>query len=244
MLSCFSKRLLKLNAKISKLLTFAPQMNTFYQTLWLLQQEIRTELRQPYTLAGILLYVVAATLIAYVALTQFSVMTWNPLFWILLFFAAISATSRSFGQEQGRRHLYYYTLVSPEALLLSKLTYNSLILMLLGFLLWGLLNLFQGSNLIERPGLFTLAIFLGSIGLSAAFSFVAAIATRAAGNATLMSILAFPLVIPLLLVLVRVGAYAIGLLSGDTSQLLSLLLAVDLLLIASGMLLFPFVWRD
>jgi len=226
----------------------------------LLKQELRSEWRNPYTLAGILLYVLAAVLIAYVALTRLSIMVWNPIFWILLFFAAISATGRSFRQEQGRRQLYYYTLISPEALLISKLIYNTLILFLLGLLLWGLMIFFNGSEPILDPNgqavstsignpiadnpSFLLALFLGSVGLSAAFSFVAAIATRAGGNATLMSILAFPLVIPLLLLLVRVGAYAIGILSGNTYQLLSLLVAVDLLLIAASVVLFPYVWRD
>ncbi|MEL6274901.1 MAG: ABC transporter permease [Bacteroidota bacterium] len=226
----------------------------------LLRQELRSEWRNPYTLVGILLYVLAAVLIAYVALTRFSIMVWNPIFWILLFFAAISATGRSFRLEQGRRQLYYYTLISPEALLLSKLIYNTFVLVILGLLLWGLLIFFNGSDPVVGPGeqvistsignpisdntSFLLALFLGSLGLSAAFSFVAAIATRAGGNATLMSILAFPLVIPLLILLVRVGAYAIGLLSGSTSQLLSLLMAIDLLLIATGVVLFPYIWRD
>ncbi|MEL6143707.1 MAG: ABC transporter permease [Bacteroidota bacterium] len=226
----------------------------------MLRQELRSEWRNPYTLVGILLYVLAAVLIAYVALTRFSIMVWNPIFWILLFFAAISATGRSFRLEQGRRQLYYYTLISPEALLLSKLIYNTFVLVILGLLLWGLLIFFNGSDPVVGPGeqvistsignpisdntSFLLALFLGSLGLSAAFSFVAAIATRAGGNATLMSILAFPLVIPLLILLVRVGAYAIGLLSGSTSQLLSLLMAIDLLLIATGVVLFPYVWRD
>ncbi len=42
----------------------------------------------------------------------------------------------------------------------------------------------------------------------------------------------------------RLGGYAIGLLSGDTGQLISLVIAIDLLLLASAILLFPFVWRD
>lgn len=235
-------------------------MNLFGQTTALLRQEIRADLRNPYYLAGRLLYVLAAVLIAYVALTHFSVMVWNPMFWILLFFGAISATGRSFQQEQGRRQLYYYSLVGPEALLLSKLIYNTLFLFLLGLFLWGLLVLFNGGdtsigpdgvpitiaggNPIENTSLFLLTIFLGSLGLSAAFSFVAAIATRAGGTATLLSILAFPLVIPLLLILVRLGAYAIGLINGDYSTPLYLLVAVDLLLLASGLLLFPYVWKD
>ncbi|MEM9835135.1 MAG: heme exporter protein CcmB [Bacteroidota bacterium] len=219
-------------------------MSTFSQIIALLRQEIRVELRNPYNLAGIILYVLAATLIVYVAVTQLSVMIWNPIFWVLLFFAAISSTGRSFGQEQGRRHLYYYTLVSPEALLVSKVIYNSLLLLILGLLLWSLLVLFRGSNPIIAPGLFTAGLALGSLGLSAAFSFVAAIAARAGGNATLMSILSFPLVIPLLMLLVRIGGHSTGLLEGGANEVISLLVAVDLLLIAVGILLFPFVWRD
>lgn len=236
-------------------------MNFFRQTTTLIRSEISAEIRHPYNLAGVLLYVLSAVLIVYVALTQFSVMVWNPLFWVLLFFSAISATSRSFQKEQGRRQLYYYSLISPEALLVSKLIYNALLLSCLGFILWGLLIVFNGGdvfidegsgeamtsaggNPIIRPTLFSGIILLGSLGLSAAFSFVAAISTRAGGNATLMSILAFPLVIPLLLILVRLGAYSIGLIDGDYSTPLYLLVAVDLLLIAMGLVLFPYVWRD
>lgn len=219
-------------------------MNILRQIGMLLRQEVRIEGRNPYNLVGIILYVVAATLIVFTALSELSVMSWNPIYWVLLFFGAISATGRSFGQEQGRRHLYYYTIVRPEALLLSKVIYNTVVLFILGILIWGLLVLFQRANPVEDSGLFILSTLLGSLGLSAAFSFVAAIATRAGGNATLMSILAFPLVIPLLLVLVWLGGYSLGILPGDPAQTLSILVAIDLLLIAVGMILFPFVWRD
>lgn len=235
-------------------------MSFFGQAYALLRQEFRAEFRNPYQLAGILLYVLAAVIIVYTALTRFSVMVWNPIFWVLLFFAAVSVAGRSFMLEQGRRQLYYYSLVSPEALLAAKFIYNTLLLFLLGLFLWGLLILFDGGevgidaagnavssaggNPIENNSLFLLALFGGSIGLSAAFSFVAALATRAGGTATLLAILAFPLVIPLLMVLVRLGAYAIGLLGGDYSTPLYLLLSIDLLLMAAGLVLFPYVWRD
>lgn len=235
-------------------------MSFFRQTILLIRAEVRSELRRPHQLIGVFLYALAAVLIVYAALTRFPVMVWNPIFWVLLFFAAIGAASRSFQREQGSRQLYYYSIISPEALLFSKVFYNTLLLAVLGFVLWGLLVIFNGGDVavtssgeavsisggdpVLEPGLFSLAILLGSLGLSAAFSFVAALGTRAGGNSTLMAVLAFPLVIPLLLVLVRLGAYAIGLLEGDYSTPLLALAAIDLLLLAMGMLLFPFVWRD
>ncbi|NJO86755.1 MAG: hypothetical protein HC821_01415 [Lewinella sp.] len=126
-------------------------MSILQQILALLRQEVRLEARNPYGFAGVGLYVLAAVLVAYAALTRFSPMLWNPLFWILLFFAAISATGRSFQREQGRRQLYYYSLVKPEALLLAKICYNSLVLLILGLLLWGLMALFNGSDVALLP---------------------------------------------------------------------------------------------
>jgi heme exporter protein B len=59
-----------------------------------------------------------------------------------------------------------------------------------------------------------------------------------------MAVLSFPLVIPLLYLLVNAGGYAVGLTSGQESTYLMLAGAIDLLGLAVGLVLFPFVWRD
>ena len=73
---------------------------------------------------------------------------------------------------------------------------------------------------------------------------LSALAARAGGNGTLMAVLSFPLVIPLLYLLVNAGGYAVGLQSGLETSYLLLALAIDLLALAVGLVLFPFIWRD
>ncbi len=219
-------------------------MSVFREIALLLRADLRAEWRSRTALSGLLLYVVATVVIVYAALTRFSPMTWNALYWVLLFLGAISAVARGFAREQGRRQLYYYTLVSPTALLLAKTAYHFLLLLGIAGLNW-LLLAYLGESPVERPGLFVATLLLGCLGLASAFTFLAAISAKAGNNSTLLAVLAFPLVIPLLLLLVRLGGYATGLLSaGDPGNDLLIVGAIDLLSLGTGIVLFGFVWRD
>lgn len=219
-------------------------MTTLQQITHLLTWELKTEWRDRYALGSVLLYVVATTVVIYFAVQNFSAMTFNALYWVVLFFGATVASGRSFLREGGRRHYYFYTLASPEALLISKFLYNTLVIWLVSGLTWALLGFFSGENYVLEPAYFIAALGLAGIGLSAILTFVAALAARAGGNGTLMAVLSFPLVVPLLYLLVNAGGYAVGLTSGQESQYLLLALAIDLLGLAVGLVLFPFVWRD
>lgn len=219
-------------------------MGTLQQIGYLLKWEIQTEWRNRYALGSVLLYVVASTIVIYFAFRNFSAMSFNALFWVVLFFGATVACGRSFLREGGRRHLYYYTLAAPEALLISKVCYNTLLIWLISLLTWALLGFFMAENYIFATEYFLAALALGGLGLSGVLTFVSALAARAGGSGTLMAVLSFPLVIPLLFLLVNAGGYAVGILAGKEQSYLLLTGAVDLLALAVALLLFPFVWRD
>ncbi|MBC6993287.1 heme exporter protein CcmB [Neolewinella lacunae] len=219
-------------------------MNTWQSIIHLLRWELKTEWRNRSALGSVLLYVVCTTVVVYFAVREFSPMTFNALYWVVLFFGATVASGRSFLREGGRRHYYFYTLASPEALLASKLLYNILTIWLVSVITWLLLAFFAGRNFVFEPGYFVVSLLLGGLGLGAILTFVAALAARAGGSGTLMAVLSFPLVIPLLYLLVNAGGYAVGLTSGEENSYLLLALAIDLLSLAVGLVLFPFVWRD
>jgi heme exporter protein B len=213
--------------------------------IWnLLHKELILELRMGYALGGILLYVLSTVFIVFSSFVQLPSQTWNILFWIVLLFASVNAITKSFVQESGARALYYYTLVNPIAALLAKILYNTLFLLLISGLIWGFMSFFAG-NPVRDAGLFLLAMFLGSTGLSIAFTFLSAISGKAGNNATLLAVLSFPLVIPLVMTLVKISAIALRLLR-DTAweKDLLTLAAIDLLLLGMGLLLFPFLWKD
>ncbi|MGH1436071.1 MAG: heme exporter protein CcmB [Lewinella sp.] len=202
------------------------------------------EWRTRYALSGIVLYVLATIVLVYSALIDIQPKVWNAIFWVIILFAAVSAIVKSFVQESQSRQLYYYNLVHPLALLLAKMIYNTSLLFLLSLLSWGALALLTG-NPVKETGLFILAIFLGSMGLSIAFTFVSAISAKAQNSATLMAILGFPVIIPILLTLVKIGANALRLIQDTSiSSDILILVAINLVLLSVSILLYPFLWRD
>jgi heme exporter protein B len=74
---------------------------------------------------------------------------------------------------------------------------------------------------------------------------ISAIASKASNNGTLMAILSFPVIIPVILLLIRVSKRAIDGLDRSLSyQDMGVLLALNVIVIATSLLLFPFLWRD
>jgi heme exporter protein B len=74
---------------------------------------------------------------------------------------------------------------------------------------------------------------------------VAAIASRASHNFSLMAILSFPIILPLLATLMKVSGSAMR--SHDWSGLsgmIVILLTINVAVIALAYLLFPYLWRD
>jgi heme exporter protein B len=210
----------------------------------LLRKEFLLEFRQRYAISGIVLYVFSMVFVVYVASIKVAPNVWNVLFWLIVLFASINAVVKSFVQESGARQLYYYQLTDPVAILLSKIIYNTLLLIVLSALAFGLYSVVAGNPVKDYP-LFALTLFLGSTGFSIAFTFISSIAARANNSATLMAILSFPVILPILLTLLRLSAIALRLMQ-DTSYYKDIinLLSIDAILLTLTFVLFPYVWRD
>ncbi len=219
-------------------------MNLFKETNFLLRKEFTLEWRQKYAISGILLYVLSTVFIVYISFIKIAPPIWNVLFWIIVLFASVNAIVKSFVQESGNRQLYYYQLANPTAILLSKIIYNSLLLLFLSTLAFAAFG-FVTENPVKDSWQFFGVLFLGSIGFSITFTFISAIAAKANNSSTLMVILGFPLIIPILMTLVKISANALRLIQ-DTgvSKDAMILIAIDLILGALALVLFPFLWRD
>jgi len=212
---------------------------------FLVGKEIKLELKQKYVINGILLYLVSTIFVTYLAFEDvISVETWNSLFWIILLFVAVNGISKSFAQESPARHLYYYTLASPQSIVLSKILYNLMLMAILSILAFLFFMLLMGNKVITMP-LFILALLLGSLGLSSILTMVAAIASRASQNFSLMAILSFPIVLPLLATLMKVSSTAlINLEWAGNAGFIVILLTINVAVIMLAYLLFPYLWRD
>jgi heme exporter protein B len=211
----------------------------------LLGKEFRLELKQKYVINGILLYLLSTVFVTYLAFDRvIDVATWNSLFWVILLFVAVNGISKSFVQESPARYIYYYTIASPQSIVLSKILYNLILMTLLSLLAFGLFLLLMG-NLVVNAGLFLAALLLGSCGLASVLTMVSAIASRASNNFSLMAILSFPIVLPLLTTLMKISHSALT--SPEwtaTAGHIIILLTINLAVVALGYLLFPYLWKD
>jgi heme exporter protein B len=201
------------------------------------------EVRQQYSFYGILLYVGATIFVLFMAIDEPESKVWNGLFWVIQLFICINAVAKSFLQESKGRMLYFYSIASPANFVLSKLLFNSLLMLIMSLLSLALFSLFLGNPMV-KAGAFVGLVLLGGWSLSLVFTFLAAIAARAQQNAAIMAVLGFPLIIPQLTLLMKLSNAAFNpVLTIHASDIL-LLVSLDILVLLLSVILFPFLWKD
>ena len=219
-------------------------MERSIKQIWtLFRKELLLEIRQQYTFYGVTLYVGATIFVLYMAIDQPESHVWNGLFWTIQLFISINAVAKSFLQESRGRMFYYQSIVSPQNFVLSKLLFNSLLMLVMSLISLVLFSLFL-SNPVEKMGAFIGLVLLGGWGLSLVFTFLAAIAAKAQQNAAIMAILGFPLIIPQLLMLMKVSNTVFTQSDIAVSGTVLLLVLINLMIIVLSVILFPFLWKD
>lgn len=219
-------------------------MNLVSQVKFLLKKEILLEWRSKYALNGILLYVVSTIFVCYLSFRTTPPLVWNALFWIILLFAAINAIAKSFIQESKGRLLYYYQIASPQAIIIAKIIYNALLMMLMASVALVFYSIVFKNEVGDIP-LYFFAILLGAISFSSVFTMISAIAAKASNNGTLMAILSFPVIIPLLILIIKLSKNAMDGLDRSVSlDEIGVLCAINLIVVITSLLLFPYLWRD
>jgi heme exporter protein B len=221
-------------------------MQLLHQVKYLIRKELLLEWRSKYAINGVLLYVVSTIFTCYLSFVSLSdKLAWNALFWIIMLFASINGVSKSFLQETKGRQLYSYILASPSAILISKTVYNVLLMLLLTTIALGfyllVFDTFSPPDLL----MYYVAVILGSISFSTVFTMVSAIASKAGNGGMLMAILSFPVIIPVLILLIKLAKNAVDGLPWENSwDDIGMVLVVNALVVSVSLLLFPYLWRD
>lgn len=101
------------------------------------------------------------------------------------------------------------------------------------------------SHPVGDPFLYTITVFLGSISFASVFTMVSGISAKAGNNSTLMAVLSFPVIIPLLIVLITLSQNALtGIDRAESTNDIVVLLAINVITVTVSLLLFPYLWRD
>ncbi len=219
-------------------------MSLLQQIKSLIVKDLTLEWRSKYAINGVLLYVVSTVFVCYQAFKSVDTVIWNALFWIILLFASINAISRSFIQENPARQLYYYSIAGPKSIILSKIVYNTLLMVFLSVIAYLVYSLIF-KNPVGDPLLYLIAVLLGSISFATVFTMVSGISSKTGNNSTIMAILSFPVIIPLLIVLIKLSHQALeGASRADSYGDIVVLAAINVIAVTISLLLFPYLWRD
>lgn len=211
----------------------------------LIQKEFLLEFRQKSTLAGIAVYIISTVFISALSFKKIIVPNvWNSLFWIIFLFIAVNISSKSFIQETKGKGLFNYLYYNPTQFVLSKIIYNMLLMVVLSLLTFFFYSWFVGS-MVQDVWLFLICLFFSSTAFSGVLSLMSAIASKANNNMSLMAILSFPVLMPLLLVCIKLSKNAIdGLAWSVSANYLMILVMLNLLVLALATILFNYLWRE
>ena len=215
------------------------------KVIQLFRKDLLLELRQQYTLYGIMLYVASTIFVLYMAMGKPDAQVWNGLFWMIQLFICVNAVAKSFLQDSRGRMLYFYSIAGPVDFILSKLLYNLLLMLVMSRCSIAVFILLLGAPMQEWVP-FLGIVCLGGISLSLVFTLLSAIAAKAQQQAALLAILGFPLIIPQLMLLIRLSRYAFGEVfrEGAVWKIAGLLVGLDAMIIVLSVILFPFLWKD
>ncbi|ADQ16511.1 heme exporter protein CcmB [Leadbetterella byssophila] len=214
----------------------------------LIWKDIKLELRQQSTLNTMVLFMVCTIFLCYISfmlkIQVLESITWNTLFWIILVFSAVNSAGNSFRKESTGRQLYYYQLAKPESIIMAKIIFNFLLLLVLSLLGFALYLALLG-NPVQDFGMYFLSLILGSLGFSASLTLLAGIASKTDNASGILAVLSFPVLLPLINMLIRLSKNAMdGLdVSASYDEILTIF-GIDLIVIALSYLLFPYLWKS
>ncbi len=208
-------------------------------------KDIRLNGRERYAFYSMILYLLCTSYISFLCFEgRIDDRSWIALFWIIVLFTAINASLHSFKRELNQQALFYFTIVNPRAIILSKIIYNSGLLVILTLGSFLIYSTFLGSPVLAYFP-FLGCLILGSTALASILTLVAAIASKTNNSSGLMAVLSMPLLFPLLLNLIKTSQICLVetqfISVGNQILFLALLNIVSVLL---SYLLFPYLWRD
>jgi heme exporter protein B len=134
--------------------------------------------------------------------------------------------------------------VKPESVIFSKIIYNTLVMLGVSFI-----GIFFYSWVMGNPvgniSLYLISLVLGAIGFASTLSLVAGIAAQGENSATLMAVMSFPLIIPLLLLLLKLSKSALdGISLSENWDEIAILGSLDIIVIVFSGILFPYIWKQ
>jgi len=211
-------------------------------------KDFHSELRTRYAINALAMFIIVAISVILFAVGQEKVSEGltGGLFWVVIFFTAMSGLARAFVSEEERgTSLTLQLLAAPSTVFSGKLIFNIILVFCMNTVIALLYAALFEAFVIRNFSLFFLSFVLGNLGLAISSTIIAAIIAKAGAKGTLYPVLSFPILLPLILSCVQLTLFA---LDGTTIEQakfeLAIVVSYDVIMLTVSYLLFDFIWKD
>ena len=214
----------------------------------LFNKDYHSELRTRYAVNSLVMFIVVAISVILFAIgtERISQSLTGGLFWVVIFFSAMSGLSRAFVSEEERGTSLTLQLISaPSTVFTGKLIFNLILVFCMNTFIAILYAALFNDFVVKNFLLFLITFILGNIGLAVASTIIAAIIAKAGSKGSLYPVLSFPILLPLILTAVKLTLFSMD---GTTIAFAKVELAIiacyDVIMISASYMLFDFIWKD
>jgi heme exporter protein B len=221
-------------------------MNSKAYNLFL--KDFRSELRTRYAINALAMFIIVAISVILFSIgnEKINENLTAGLFWVVIFFTAMSGLSRAFVSEEERgTTLTLQLIASPTTVFSGKLIFNVILVFAMNAIIALLYGTLFEDFVIKNFLLFLATFVLGNIGLAVSSTIIAAIIAKAGAKGTLYPVLSFPILLPLILTCVQLTLFSFDGTSFEKSKFeLAIVVSYDVIMITVSYLLFDFIWKE
>ena len=220
----------------------------FSKAFAVFQKDFHSEIRTRYAINSLAMFIIVAISVILFAVGQekISEALTGGLFWVVIFFTAMSGLSRAFVSEEERgTSLTLQLTASPSIVFSGKLIFNVVLVFCMNTVIALLYAALFESFIIQNFLLFFLSFIFGNIGLAISSTIIAAIIAKAGAKGTLYPVLSFPILLPLILSSVQLTLFAFDGTTIEQAKFeLAIVVSYDVVMLTVSYLLFDFIWKD
>ncbi len=215
---------------------------------FLFRKDWESELRTRYAINALAMFILVTISVIMFSIGEEKISEYlnGGLLWVVIFFSAMSGLSRVFVSEEERgTTLTLHLIAPPSTIFTGKLIFNLVLVFIMNFVITILFLILFEAFIIRNAFLFLIAFLLGNIGIAVSSTIIAAIISKASSKGTLYPVLSFPILLPLILILLELTKFSMdgNSLSSSMVEIL-VLVCYDIIMITASYLLFDFIWKE
>lgn len=214
----------------------------------LFKKDFHSELRTRYALNSLAMFILVAVSIILFSIGNEKINSnlTAGLYWVVIFFTAMSGLSRAFvSEEEKGTSLTLQLISSPSTVFSGKLLFNLILVFAMNLIITILYSALFENFILNNFLLFAVTFILGNIGLAVSSTIIAAIIAKAGSKGTLYPVLSFPVMLPLILTSVQLTLFSIDDLSFNTAKVeLAIVFCYDIIMFSISYMLFDFIWKE